>query len=185
MIAPTHLLKKVKQCVDFSFVNDLTEPCYSPNNGRPSISPELCFRMLLISYLFSIPSNRCLIEDVKYNCLAKARFRSIHNVQIQAYMAAIAINIKRLIFFISHFQLIRRYLLQQAGLVIELDGGQHLNNQSYDMARTAWLNTHGFKVLRFWNNDVLQQTAPVIEVILGALTDSTLRLAIDLQISHE
>ncbi|WP_427853548.1 transposase [Legionella gresilensis] len=67
LISPTHLLKKVNQSVNFSFVNDLTAPCYSPNNGRPSISPKLCFRMLLISYLFSIPSNRRLIEDVKYH----------------------------------------------------------------------------------------------------------------------
>ncbi|WP_207386058.1 transposase, partial [Legionella gresilensis] len=67
LIAPTHLLKKVNQSVDFSFVNEFTASCYSPNNGRPSISPELCFRMLLIGYLFSIPTNRRLIEEVKYN----------------------------------------------------------------------------------------------------------------------
>jgi transposase len=67
LIAPTHLLKKVNQSVDFSFVNELTASCYSPNNGRPSILPELCFRILLIGYLFSIPSNRRLIEEVKYN----------------------------------------------------------------------------------------------------------------------
>jgi very-short-patch-repair endonuclease len=63
-------------------------------------------------------------------------------------------------------------------LIIELDGGQHLDNQNYDMARTDWLNAHGFKVLRFWNNDVLQQTSLVIEDILRALTDITLRPAI-------
>ncbi|HHI9461293.1 TPA: endonuclease domain-containing protein [Legionella anisa] len=40
--------------------------------------------------------------------------------------------------------------------MIELDGSQHLDNQSYDRERTAWLNAQGFKVLRFWNNDVLQ-----------------------------
>ncbi|WP_412755769.1 DUF559 domain-containing protein [Legionella anisa] len=39
--------------------------------------------------------------------------------------------------------------------MIELDGSQHLDNQSYDRERTAWLNAQGFKVLRFWNNDVL------------------------------
>ncbi|WP_156415168.1 DUF559 domain-containing protein, partial [Legionella anisa] len=45
--------------------------------------------------------------------------------------------------------------------------------QSYDRERTAWLNAQGFKVLRFWNNDVLlQQTASVIEAILCTLTDS-------------
>ncbi len=54
-------------------------------------------------------------------------------------------------------------------LIVELDGGQHLDNQKYDMKRTAWLNARGFKVLRFWNNDVLQQTTSVIEVIMHAL----------------
>jgi very-short-patch-repair endonuclease len=56
-------------------------------------------------------------------------------------------------------------------LIVELDGGQHMDNQTYDMARTTWLNSHGFKVLRFWNNDVLQQTSSVIEVIMGALSN--------------
>ncbi|HHW4984068.1 TPA: DUF559 domain-containing protein, partial [Legionella anisa] len=46
------------------------------------------------------------------------------------------------------------------------------DNQSYDRERTAWLNAQGFKVLRFGNNDVLQQTASVIEAILCTLTDS-------------
>jgi very-short-patch-repair endonuclease len=54
-------------------------------------------------------------------------------------------------------------------LIIELDGGQHLENESYDRVRTVWLNTQGFKVLRFWNNDVLQQTSLVVEGILRAL----------------
>lgn len=59
--------------------------------------------------------------------------------------------------------------------MIELDGGQHLDNQSYDKKRTIWLNAHGFKVLRFWNNDVLQQRAAVIEVILLALSPTLSR----------
>jgi very-short-patch-repair endonuclease len=57
-------------------------------------------------------------------------------------------------------------------LIIELDGGQHMENQTYDTKRTIWLNEHGFNVLRFWNHDVLQQTASVIEVILKALSSS-------------
>lgn len=56
-------------------------------------------------------------------------------------------------------------------LLIELDGGQHLDNQTYDMERTVWLNAHGFKVLRFWNNEVLQQTTSVIELIMQALAE--------------
>ncbi len=58
-------------------------------------------------------------------------------------------------------------------LIIELDGGQHMDNQTYDMKRTTWLSEHGFKVLRFWNHDVLQQTSSVIEVIMKALSNSS------------
>lgn len=54
-------------------------------------------------------------------------------------------------------------------LIIELDGGQHMENQTYDMKRTDWLMAHGFKVLRFWNNDVFQQTPSILEVIMTAL----------------
>lgn len=54
-------------------------------------------------------------------------------------------------------------------LIIELDGGQHLDNQAYDLKRTDWLQLQGFKVIRFWNHDVLQQTTSVLEVILQAL----------------
>jgi very-short-patch-repair endonuclease len=57
-------------------------------------------------------------------------------------------------------------------LIVELDGGQHLDNEQYDRERTAWLTAHGFKVLRFWNNEVLQQTASVIEVIMHVLAEA-------------
>ena len=54
-------------------------------------------------------------------------------------------------------------------LIIELDGGQHMDNQIYDTKRTDWLMTHEFKVLRFWNNDIFQQTGSVLKVIRAAL----------------
>ena len=42
-------------------------------------------------------------------------------------------------------------------LVIELDGGQHQEQQRYDKHRTEWLNWQGFRVLRYWNHEVLAQ----------------------------
>ena len=57
-------------------------------------------------------------------------------------------------------------------LVIELDGGLHLNNQIDDKNRSDWLKAQGFQVVRFWNNDVVQQTASVINVILNTLTEN-------------
>ena len=50
-------------------------------------------------------------------------------------------------------------------LVIELDGGQHAENKSYDDQRDACLRANGYTVLRFWNNEVIQNTAGVLEVI--------------------
>jgi len=53
----------------------------------------------------------------------------------------------------------------EKGLVIELDGGQHAVEKEKDITRDHWLNTEGFKVLRFWNTDVLMNTAGVLEII--------------------
>ena len=55
-------------------------------------------------------------------------------------------------------------------LIIELDGGQHQMSKRYDVKRTAVLNARGFKVLRFWNHDVLQDTEAVLTVILKTLS---------------
>lgn len=53
-------------------------------------------------------------------------------------------------------------------LVIEIDGGQHAENP-VDTHRTAWLEQQGWRVIRFWDNDVLTNTNGVIEAILQAL----------------
>jgi very-short-patch-repair endonuclease len=54
-----------------------------------------------------------------------------------------------------------------ARLIVELDGSQH--SESVDAERTAFLERQGFKVLRFWDNDVLLQTDAVLEAIVNAL----------------
>jgi very-short-patch-repair endonuclease len=50
-------------------------------------------------------------------------------------------------------------------IVIEADGGQHARQSEDDIARDTYLRQHGFKVLRFWNNEVLQNINGVLEVI--------------------
>jgi very-short-patch-repair endonuclease len=50
-----------------------------------------------------------------------------------------------------------------------VDGGQHADRQVEDARRTAWLESQGFRVLRCWNNEVLQNFEGVIEAILRAL----------------
>jgi len=53
-------------------------------------------------------------------------------------------------------------------LVIEVDGGQH--SPERDQFRDRWLNGNGFKVLRFWNNEVLNNISGVLEVIKEAVS---------------
>ena len=57
----------------------------------------------------------------------------------------------------------------ESRLVIEVDGGQHAELADYDAGRTAWLETQGFRVMRFWNNQVLQETNAVREAIAMAV----------------
>ncbi|MPZ57204.1 MAG: DUF559 domain-containing protein [Rhizobiales bacterium] len=57
-------------------------------------------------------------------------------------------------------------------LVVELDGSQHVEARAaYDEKRTQWLTSQGYRVLRFWNNDVLKTPASVGEAILAAARD--------------
>ena len=55
-----------------------------------------------------------------------------------------------------------------ARLVIELDGGQHADHAQEDAARTAWLETRGFRVLRFWNSEIGENLEAVLEAIREA-----------------
>jgi very-short-patch-repair endonuclease len=53
-------------------------------------------------------------------------------------------------------------------LIVEADGGQHADSEA-DAERTRWLEGQGWRVLRFWNNDILANTEGVLERILEAL----------------
>jgi very-short-patch-repair endonuclease len=56
-------------------------------------------------------------------------------------------------------------------MIIELDGGQHLEQEKYDAERTAYLESKGYRVLRIWNNDVLNNIEGVLRAIDLALKD--------------
>ncbi len=61
------------------------------------------------------------------------------------------------------------FVCQEEKLIIEVDGGQHMENKEADDARTAWLESRGYRVVRFWNNQVLNETESVWEEILHHL----------------
>jgi len=50
-------------------------------------------------------------------------------------------------------------------IVIEVDGGQHDEKTQDDIERDNWLRTQHFEVLRFWNNDVIENIEGVLEIV--------------------
>ena len=61
------------------------------------------------------------------------------------------------------------FACMQAKLVIEVDGGQHATQESSDRSRESWLAGRGYRVVRFWNHDVLRDTDAVIVEIARQL----------------
>ena len=52
-------------------------------------------------------------------------------------------------------------------IIIEVDGSQHIDQESYDLKRTVFLESLGYKVLRYWNNEVLSNIERVLDDIWG------------------
>lgn len=67
LVPKDHLLRKIDQYIDFSFIRDKVKDYYCPNNGRPSIDPLVLFKMIFIGYLFGIRSERQLEKEIKTN----------------------------------------------------------------------------------------------------------------------
>ena len=64
------------------------------------------------------------------------------------------------------------FLCVERRLVVEVDGSQHLESAT-DRARDAWLRGRDLRVLRFWNDDVLERTEQVLCAILQALGEAS------------
>ncbi len=61
------------------------------------------------------------------------------------------------------------FVCYELKLIVELDGGQHLEQSGYDRQRSSVLKEHGYRVLRYWNDDALLRTSFVLEDILRNL----------------
>lgn len=70
-------------------------------------------------------------------------------------------------------QYIPDFVCFEKRLLIELDGSQHSEEVAQDSERSAWLEAQGFRVLRFWNNQVLREIDAVKRAILEALDDGS------------
>jgi very-short-patch-repair endonuclease len=63
------------------------------------------------------------------------------------------------------------FLCKSAGLIVEADGGQHSERAAQDGARTRFLEAEGYRVLRFWNSEVMENVEGVMEVIAMAIRE--------------
>jgi very-short-patch-repair endonuclease len=61
------------------------------------------------------------------------------------------------------------FICVEKNLVIEVDGGKPAENEELDIQRSEYLNKLGYRVFRFWNNQVLPETEAVLEKILAIL----------------
>src|SRR5436853_6979097 len=66
-VAEDHFLRRINRVLDLSFIRELTTARYSDGQGRPSIDPEVFFRMQLVAYFYGITKDRRLCEEVRYN----------------------------------------------------------------------------------------------------------------------
>ena len=64
------------------------------------------------------------------------------------------------------------FICVEKNLVIEFDGGPHAENEEQDIKSSAYLNRMGYRVFRFWNNQVMQETEAVLEAILAILANT-------------
>ena len=67
------------------------------------------------------------------------------------------------------------FICDEAKLIVEIDGGQHGVEalKADDLVRTRWLEARGFRVMRFWNPDVLEN----IDGVLSAISEELMRAA--------
>jgi len=94
-------------------------------------------------------AERCLWQHLRLKQLSGCKFR--RQVPVAGYIAD--------------------FLCPELGVIVELDGSQHSEQVSYDGQRTEVLELAGYRVMRYWNDDVLLRTAEVLEDILKKLEE--------------
>lgn len=67
LVPKEHLLRKIKNCIDFKFIYDLVEDRYSSDKGRPSMDPVMLIKIPIIQYMFGIKSMRQTIKEIEVN----------------------------------------------------------------------------------------------------------------------
>jgi transposase len=67
LVPEDHLVRKIDAAIDFTFIHDAVAHLYCPDNGRPAIDPVRLIKMMLLGYLFGVPSERRLVKEIQVN----------------------------------------------------------------------------------------------------------------------
>ena len=119
LVPEDHLLRKIDEHIDFSFIYDLVEEKYSLDNGRPSIDPVTLIKIPIIQYMFGIKSMRQTIKEIEVN-VAYRWFLGLDFYDQVPHFSTFGKNYKRRFEGTDLFeQIFSKILLQcmQAGLV--------------------------------------------------------------------
>ena len=68
------------------------------------------------------------------------------------------------------------FFCEDAQVIIELDGGQHMEQEQYDRVRSDWLTANGFRIVRYWNNDIANNLDAVLENLFLLLQETGARV---------
>ena len=67
LVPQDHMLRKIDQYIDFSFILEKVRPLYCEDNGRPAIDPLVLFKMVFLGYFYGIRSERRLEQEIQTN----------------------------------------------------------------------------------------------------------------------
>jgi very-short-patch-repair endonuclease len=108
----------------------------------------------LLEYARALRANQTEAEDKLWSRLRAGRLRGL--------------KFRRQIAFSANY--IADFVHSKSKLVIEVDGSQHADHSDYDNRRTAFFASQGYRVLRFWNNEVFENMDGVLTAILEAIS---------------
>ena len=67
LVPKDHLVRKIDTAIDFEFIRTEVAHLYCKDNGRPAIDPVVLFKIMLLGYVFGVPSERRLMQDIEVN----------------------------------------------------------------------------------------------------------------------
>lgn len=67
LVPEDHLVRKLENAIDWSFIYEMVEDSYCENNGRPGLDPVILIKLPVLQYMFGIRSMRQTIQEIKVN----------------------------------------------------------------------------------------------------------------------